>query len=203
MNSINLSSDNCYQILQKIFSKSDQFSRLSSSSSLRFFVQNLIKFDQEFFATIIPTKSQTDLEDFMMKIIFLMKRNPSVAKLRQSIEDEKDFDENLKQHILKFAQFHELRWNKTSALRVISNQYDRLQNYDWSLVYSICNDKMRDVKTLLVRLSFIIVPSSSSSSNHQKYVIKFELTKTELKKFIETLLNCRRDLNDHLRKISI
>lgn len=55
-------------------------------------MQNLIKFDQEFFATIIPTKSQTDLEDFMMKIIFLMKRNPSVAKLRQSIEDEKVFN---------------------------------------------------------------------------------------------------------------
>ncbi|KAH9425675.1 COMM domain [Dermatophagoides pteronyssinus] len=105
--------------------------------------------------------------------------------------------EECNENVIKIAndclRIRRLQLFKAIAFRAASARHGYLDNYDWSLMHVICNERMLSMRKFLVKLTLVIV-----GSDQQRRTISIEMNKLELSSFIRTLQQAEKDLRDHL-----
>lgn len=107
------------------------------------------------------------------------------------------FVQECNENVIKIAndclRIRRLQLFKAIAFRAASARHGYLDNYDWSLMHVICNERMLSMRKFLVKLTLVIV-----GSDQQHRTISIEMNKLELSSFIRTLQQAEKDLRDHL-----
>lgn len=88
------------------------------------------------------------------------------------------------------------------VLRCMRKQYAYFINYDWSLSYVLSNNQISDVRKKLLKLTIIFNEPTGTENVQAISSLTFELTKEEIVHFISFLKKIKKNLYDHLSKIT-